>query len=106
MHRHHHAQESVDRFQLFANQTKRNVVEAGAAILFGNADTEQVQRAHFFQYFGVSLLFLIPLFDVRRHFFPRKLAHGLHQRLVIFGQLEFNHVRLSLEFRVNNDRTS
>src|SRR6185369_8581842 len=38
------------------------------------------------------MLLLIPLFDMRRNFFLRKLAHGLHQRLVIIGQFKIDHL--------------
>ncbi len=106
MDRHDDAQKSVDCFQLFANQAERNVVKAGAAVLFRNADAQQIQLAHFLQNFGMKLLRFVPLFDEGCDFFLRKLADGLHQGFVVFSQLKFNHWDLSLEFRVDNDRTS
>src|SRR5215207_5183875 len=45
------------------------------------------------------MLLLIPFLDMRRHFILRKLAHGLHKRLVIFSQFEFDHF-LTLSNRV------
>ena len=91
MHRHHDTHKRVDSFQLFADQTERDVIEAGAAILLRNADAEQIQLAHLLQHFRMKFLLLVPFFDIRRHLFLRKLAHGLHQRFMIFSQLEFNH---------------
>ena len=43
MHRHRHAQEGVRVLKLLADETERDVVEARAAQLFGQADAEQVQ---------------------------------------------------------------
>ena len=62
---HRDAQKGVDRFQFFADQTERDVIETGAAVLFGNADAEQIQLGHLFKDRALKMLFLVPFFDVR-----------------------------------------
>src|SRR6185369_6976549 len=102
--RHDDAQKSVDCFEFLANQAQRDVIKTSAAILFGNANAQQVQLAHLPQHFRVKLLRLVPLLDEGSNLLLRKLAHGLHQSLVIFRQLEINHWYLSLEIEAQNDR--
>src|SRR2546422_1306817 len=106
MHRHCDAQKRINRFEFFANKAERDVIEAGAAILFGDADAQQIQLSHLVKDRTLEVLFLVPLFDVRRNLSLRKLAHRLDQRLVIFSQLEIDHWNVSLELEVNNERTS
>src|SRR5919205_2603654 len=53
---HHDAQEGIHRFEFFADEAERDVVEAGAAVLFGDADAEQAERGHLVQYLAVELL--------------------------------------------------
>src|SRR6185369_8237089 len=65
----------------------------------GDANAEQVQGGHLLQYGRIKLLFLIPFLDMRRDFLLRKLAHRLHERLVIFSQFKIDHV-LTLSDRV------
>ena len=92
VHRHRDPQERVHRFQFFADQTERNVIKAGAAKLFGNANAEQVQLGHFVEHFAVKLLLFVPFFDERRDFLLRKLAHGFDQGIVVFSKFQINHV--------------
>src|SRR6185369_15192186 len=65
----------------------------------GDANAEQVQGGHLLQYGRIKLLFLIPFLDMRRDFLLCKLAHRLHERLVIFSQFKIDHV-LTLSDRV------
>src|SRR5204863_7199664 len=71
---------------------QRNVIKARAAILFGDAHPEQVQFSHLREDFAMAFLLLVPFLDVRRNFFLRKLAHSLHQRVVVVGKLTFDHI--------------
>ena len=91
MHRHRDAQKSVDRFQFLANQAQRNVVEARAAVMFGDADAEQIQLGHLVEDRPLKVLLLVPFFDVRPDFLLRKLAHGLDQGFVVVGKMKIDH---------------
>ncbi len=91
MHRHCDAQKSIDRFEFFANQAQRNVVEARAAIIFGNANTEQIQLGHLVEDRPLKVLLLVPFFDVGRDFFLGKFAHSLDQSFVVVGKLKIDH---------------
>ena len=92
MHRHGDAQKSVYGFEFFAHQSQREVIEPRAAITFRYADAEQIQAGHLVEDFAMEFLFLVPLFDIRRNFSLRKLAHGLHQGVVVVGKLKIDHV--------------
>src|SRR2546423_5433183 len=91
MYGHRDAQRRVHCFEFCANKAHRNVIKAGAAILFGNAHAEQIQLGHLAENLAMGLLLFVPFLDVRRNFFLRKLAHGLHQRLVVVIKLKFDH---------------
>jgi hypothetical protein len=82
---HHDAQERVHRLQLLADEPERDVVEARAAVLFGDADAEQSQLGHLAEHRAVELLLLVPLLDMRRDLALRKLAHGLDERPMFFS---------------------
>src|SRR6185503_9769974 len=85
-------QKGVNRFELFAHESERDVVETSAAVLLRNADSQKVKLGHLLQYRRVKLLLFIPFLDVRRNFLLRKLAHCLHEGLVIFGQFKIDHL--------------
>src|ERR1044072_5925577 len=99
MDRHDDAQKSIDSFEYLTHESQRDAIETSAAVLLGNADAEQIQRRHLLQYGRIKLLFLIPFLDMRRNFLLRKLAHRLHERLVIISQFKIDHV-LTLSDRV------
>src|SRR5207237_6131654 len=92
MHRHRDTQKGIDGFELFTYQTEGYIVESRAAVLFRDADAEQIQLGHLLKDFRMRFLLLVPFFDVWRNFFLRKFADGLHQGLVVVGKLKFDHI--------------
>ena len=91
VHRHRHSQKRVARFQLLAHKTERDVIKARSTVLFGNAYAEQSKIGHLIEYASFEMGFFIPFLDMRRHLAVAKLADGLLQCQMFFGQFKIDH---------------
>ena len=92
VHRHHHAQAGVHRFQFFAHQPERDVIKALPAVFLRNANAQDAQLAHARQECSGASLLAVCLFDDRRDLFLAKVAHHLLHHVVLFGESEIHGV--------------
>ena len=77
MHRHRGAQAGVGRFQFLAGQPQGDVVEALAAVAFGDADAQNPQLRHARQQVRRHGLAAVSLLDDRRNLALGKGSHHL-----------------------------
>ena len=76
MNRHRDAQKRVACLQLFAHKAERDVIEAGAAVLFRNTNAEQAELGHLVENGAFKMRFFVPFFDIRRDLARTEFANG------------------------------
>ena len=97
MHAHRDPQESVDIFQLFASQGKRDIVEPKPAIPLRDHDAEQSKLPHLVENFSMKLALCIPLLNVGAT--SDELAHHIANLKLLVGEIEIHRSVLDFHER-------
>src|SRR5262249_40651872 len=80
--------------RLARDQSVKDIVEAGAAIILRNGDAEHAERTHFAHDVGIELALAIGGEHARKQFLLRVVARGVAHHALFLAQLAFKVERI------------